>query len=1060
MFFTGPKANQSTVTYARSAEPHPSCYAMRRANASWQNLIWLVLGIMLVVSLLQSCRRSIVDGPCDYATLHSDQMFHCDPYEGLDPPRTGSATTYQKHRAFFPTDWQQYGHNQRHGAAFLVDPTAPPFLSSTGVFWTSPLTGLDYQRYRRARFTIPDRGGQVWARIMATTLGEIMGATVAQGIVFTQQSDNTLNALDAETGDLIWQKELVNVGGMGQVVAGDVNGRLTLFIGVGDAGFTVENTIRFARGVEHDRGAGFSALYAFDGVTGDLLWELPTKGASRIAPVYLDGLVYLSTAGGDFHVIDALNGSIQGTYHNPNGGFPGLAHLNWYRDPATNKLLFYYGILRPRAILAINATNPRAPVLEWQMTPAGAAANSPGDTAVAVDPVRGLVVTTVFTNAGGGAQGQFDLRVLALDALTGVEQWNALTGAGPSIPGFKASVPMINGDAVYFGNSLAESYHAYHLGTGAPIWSTNLPGGIHHNDKISYTRRRPSGASVFYEGKIIQAQGDTLWTFDAETGAIINRFKTPLHTSATWAVIQPVIVGKQMYLSSLSGWVFAMPVEHVMTTPGIPFPRNEAIRSVPKRTPEKYDPSALPDFAQRAQFARQWRAFAGGQSHNGVVPEGPSNITWATALNNSLALTAPARDEALYGAEIATLMTHWAFGVGTGVSPANGILYVGSDRFTINALNATTGKLIWSHRTANFNFGQPLVTASSVIVSAGDPWMTLGLTGPFRTNSTPNPSPAADIGERLPVITSLNPETGVENWTMYASTGTTAMTPLLWDKQPFLFFVSGEGMLWAINSSAGNPEGKYLKQEAIQIIRPKIDLGGFNAISSANIYKDPAGDMLVVGTASPNKMSGVNLDTATLAWHQTFPGVATHITGFSATTPAVDQDSGLVIGSVLIDVDYTLNQATLLAFALNAKNGDIVWSTPIGSGPVPADVVGATPVIDTTHAYFNNPLSNEVVSVALSTGGIQWQTPVIPPAGKKSWGSGVLVNGKLIQPVGPDLVTLNTATGLVLNTLPVGGSFTFNHPTVAGKTLYIGNSWGHVHALPLGTVTGDPNDNL
>jgi hypothetical protein len=35
---------------------------------------------------------------------------------------------------------------------------------------------------------------------------------------------------------------------------------------------------------------------------------------------------------------------------------------------------------------------------------------------------------------------------------------------------------------------------------------------------------------------------------------------------------------------------------------------------------------------------------------------------------------------------------------------------------------------------------------------------------------------------------------------------------------------------------------------------------------------------------------------------------------------------------------------------------------------------------------------------------------------------------------------------------------TYNHPTVIGKTLYIGNSWGWVTAIPLVTVTGDPAD--
>lgn len=1019
-------------------------------------MVSFIIATLSLVTFSTGCGPLTPPEPCTYTALHSDRMFHCSPYTELAPVQPGAAITYNNNRGDFPQSWPQLGHNQHHSPVFPATPTAPSFISTTGVFWAAPLTGLDFQRYRRARFNIPDEGGQVWARIMATTLGGIMGVTVAQGIVFSQQSDNHVYALDAQSGDLIWKKELVNVGGMGQAIAADVGGKLVLFVAVGDAGFTVEQAINFTNGKPHVRGAGYSAVYALDGVTGNLIWELPTRGASRVAPVYLDGNLYVATAGGAFHVINAANGTIQGTYNTPNGGFPGLAHLNWYRNPTTNQLLIYFGILRPRGILAIDVTNPRAPALAWQVNPTGAIANSPGDTAVAIDPASGTLVTTVFTNAGNAANGEFDLRVLALDATTGVEKWNALTGTGPSIPGFKASVPMINGDFVYFGNSLAETYNSYNLTTGAKNWSTKLPGG--YNDPPGHPiRRRPSGASVFYEGNILQAQGDSIWTLNAASGAIMNKFQTPLHTSGTWAVVQPAIVGKQMYLSSLSGWVFAVPVDHVMSTSGA-FERPEKPNAVPKRQPESYDPAAAPTFAQASQFGKDWKMFAGGQERNSVVAQGPAGITWTTALNGSIALNAPPRDEALYGTEIATLMTHWAFGVGTGVTPANGILYVGSDRFTVNALNAVTGELIWRHRTANFNFGQPLVTTTNVIVAAGDPWMTLGLTGPFRSNAGPTPHPDANLGERLPVITALDLKTGVERWSVYTSTGTSAMTPLFWDKQSTLFLVNGEGHVWAMNAATGTLDGRFLKV-GVQIARPNVDVGGYNGTSSANIFKDPAGDLMIVGTAAPNKMTAINLSTTAKLWDQTFPGINTHLTGFAATTPAVSQSTGFVVGTVIIDADYTLNTATLLAFALNAKTGAIVWTAPLGSGPIPADLVAATPVINATHAYFNNPLSNEVLSVVLSTGAVQWRTGVTPPAGKKSWGPGVLVNGKLIQPVGPDLVTFNATTGLTLNTLPVGGSFTFNHPTVAGKTLYIGNSWGHVHAFPLGTVTGDLADN-
>lgn len=66
----------------------------------------------------------------------------------------------------------------------------------------------------------------------------------------------------------------------------------------------------------------------------------------------------------------------------------------------------------------------------------------------------------------------------------------------------------------------------------------------------------------------------------------------------------------------------------------------------------------------------------------------------------------------------------------------------------------------------------------------------------------------------------------------------------------------------------------------------------------------------------------------------------------------------------------------------------------------------------------------------------------------------MIIGSRLIQPVGPALYTFDGTSGAILNRTHVGGSFTYNHPTVAGGVLYTGNSWGWVSALPLVRVLG------
>jgi outer membrane protein assembly factor BamB len=212
---------------------------------------------------------------------------------------------------------------------------------------------------------------------------------------------------------------------------------------------------------------------------------------------------------------------------------------------------------------------------------------------------------------------------------------------------------------------------------------------------------------------------------------------------------------------------------------------------------------------------------------------------------------------------------------------------------------------------------------------------------------------------------------------------------------------------------------------------------------------------MVVGMTMPNRMVAIDLSTASVVWTQDLAAYGTtYLTGFAPMSPAVHQGNGLVVGSVLINADTTANTTDVLAFALNASTGAVVWAQHLGRGPIPTGFTSPIPLLDNSRVYLNNPVGNNIVALNLLTGTIQWQTGVVTPPGRFSWGPGVLTGGKLIQPVGPTLYTLNASTGSVLNQYAVGGSFTYNHPTVIGKTLYIGNSWGWVTARPLSVVTG------
>ena len=1007
----------------------------------------VLFGASLLASPALFPARALAATPpvCTAEVLRSPDLFNCLPGpDGVPQPESGPASTYfnPAARAAFPAAWDQYGFNQPHDPVF---PGNPAFTS--GTFWAAPLTGIDMLRAYESQPTFDNPEDR--ATRTGQTLGQAMGVSVANGIVYSQLGRREVNALDATTGKRIWRTELVNVAGMGQTIIHDVGGKPMVFVPVGDEAFNIHNAVAFANGEAHDRGASFGALYALDGLTGALKWRFDVKGAARPAPIFRDGKIYLATGGGELFVLNAATGAQIGVTTNPRAGFPGLASPNWYETAAGRRYIIY-GISRPRLIVAIDVTNPAAPSVAWQLAPPNAAANSPGDTPVAVDPGLGRVVTTVFSRIAG------ENRLLAygINATTGAIVWSRDLGAGDSPPGFKSSVPMVKNGNVYVGNTINRTLWSLVAATGAVRWTTDL--SIRGESSV-----RARASPAFYTTAsghevLIYPAGRHIRTLDAHTGAILNTYST-LGLFSVFGTAQPAIVGNQMYLGTISGWVYAAPVDFIMS--------NQGITTAPAGNPQappvaaQFNPAASPSQGAVSSSPSTFPYYAGGQDNNAVVPAGGVARNWQTALRDALPLAAPPLDEVIYGPEIATQLTHWEFGAGSGVAVAQGLVYASSSRYSISALNAQDGKVVWTFPTLNRNFGQPIVTPNTVIVGGGDPYMPLAVSSDYAAQS-----PQTVIGSHLQHVTGLDPKTGLEKWTVWTGSGVSTQTPLYHNGN--VYWVTGDGDIYAVNADSGAPVAPFMNAAG----KPLMRLPGFNVISSPRLYLQEADKdknsaaraLMVVGLGMPARLLAVDLATAQTVWTQNLASFGVFLNGFSATTVAVDQNRGLIVGSVLANVDLNTRTASLLAFGLDAKTGAIRWTQTLGSGPYPEGFVAATPVLSRRGAaFFTSPISSQVISLDTATGMIRWQTAVTFPSGRYSWGPGVVVGNDartLIEPIGPDLYSFDADSGAILNQKPVGGSFTYNNPVVAGKTLYIGNAWGWVIALPIKSVTGNMSD--
>jgi len=963
----------------------------------------------------------------------------------------------------FPQSWNQLQANPAHDPVFAVH---GPGSGLFGHFaWASPLTGDEFLRLARgvARYGTGN-GGDAWGAEAAQWLGNVTGVSVVDGIVYVEESNDQLFAVDALTGIPIWVANFVN-SAMGDALVENIDGKPVVFVAAGDVGFTLQHALDYGSAssptpVPAQRGANFSAVYAINGETGQILWKVDTPGEAMPTPVYARGSIFFPTGDGHLWAVNATTGAVESVFANPGNGFSSMSSANAYVTPS-GQLYVVYGTQSPFGgqtagsnLLAVNETNPASPTLAWAYNVTDAINTGLGDVPPVVDQQRGLVLTDALVNTGTPQQPQLNLDILAINARTGALAWSELAGGVPaSEPGFvpvafKGSVPMVHGGVLYVGDLLNQTYQAYSEATGKLLWEDQLQGADPRD--LPGTINQPRGGSVFWDGKVIEAEGLHIWTFDPRTGKILNDFMDPGYFGV-WGITTPVIVGGEMYLGSISGWAFAVPAAYVTTQPGPgpAVPVGQGVSNgqipetalVPTNPASFFDPTAAPTPTQQQGTPSSWTVLGGDAERTNAVGSSFPGLAWSSELPHALPLDAPPRDASLFGPQVASVMTNLAFGAGTAVAPANGIVYVGSARYAVEALNATTGQELWSFATINANGTQPLVTPSEVIVASGDPWFNFKQAQSFVAGK-----PGLHVGASFQNIHALNPLTGHELWTFYTQ-GSDAMTPVLWNGD--VVWLNGKGNLWGISAATGKPVAPFENSAG----DPTLSLGGINVVDGGVVVETANGPILVVGTGDPARLYGIDLATDTVAWTvSSLPGgEVPYGTGFAAASPAYDPASGLVVTDVLVDAPSpTANQGTVtsLAVAVDPTSGRVVWSTPLGSGPLPYGYQAASPVVTNGLALFADPVTQREVAVSTSTGQVVWSTPLpgIDDA------PGAVVGSTLLQPAGGDVVAISTATGAVLKVTQVGGSFVDQSPTVVGQTVYLPNAWGWVVAMPLGSL--------
>jgi outer membrane protein assembly factor BamB len=241
---------------------------------------------------------------------------------------------------------------------------------------------------------------------------------IVNGIVYVGSHDNNLYAIDAGSGDRIWN--------------------FTDF----DNNW-VSSTPAVADGILYIGGYR-NKVYALDAMTGALVWNytVPSRYVTRISvsssPAVANGIVYIGNFDGTLYAINAATGTLVWNYTMNNyPGDPGV-----YSSPAVADGVVYIGS-RDKNLYALNAETG---ALLWNYTTGGFVDSSP---AIA----DGVIYF-----------GSSDKNLYALNAATGAFLWSYTTG------GSVTSSPAIANGAVYFGSQDNNTY-ALNAATGAFLWN-------------------------------------------------------------------------------------------------------------------------------------------------------------------------------------------------------------------------------------------------------------------------------------------------------------------------------------------------------------------------------------------------------------------------------------------------------------------------------------------------------------------------------------------------------------------------------------------------------------
>jgi len=335
------------------------------------------------------------------------------------------------------------------------------------------------------------------------------------------------------------------------------------------------------------------------------------------------------------------------------------------------------------------------------------------------------------------------------------------------------------------------------------------------------------------------------------------------------------------------------------------------------------------------------------------------------------------------------------------------------------ALDPGDGRLQWSLQTPNSVFAEPIVVNHRLLVGVGNAAFA-------RQSLNPATTPGMVRGVGPSGLYAYNIATGKRVWSLPTTGADQAPATVVGHT---VYLASGNRRFYALSLQTGH-------------VYWAIDLGHYVSRSSPRVL----GHYAYMGGAGPLGVVAVNLQSHTLAWQRTIPGV---LQGLDDTPMAVTPDR--LITAALTGLSGSASNGRRDAarlYALDPTTGATVWSRTLAEGPAPQFKATGTPTVYSGVVYVGNAINGRVVALSLQSGALLWSIHVGSPVTRPP----AVISGRIeVLTKTGDLVALSLR-GKMLSCIQLGHWVNTYGPVIDdGRIALTGNTsqTGYLAVIPL-----------